>query len=98
MIDLKKITGFEWDKGNLDKSYEKHGITPNEAEEVFLDKEFLLLKDIEHSQKEERFTLIGKNVQEIVLFVSFTIRAAKARIISARKANVRERRHYEEKT
>ena len=37
MIDLGKITGFDWNQGNIDKSYKKHGVTPNEAEEVFLD-------------------------------------------------------------
>ena len=29
MIDLSKVVGFEWDKGNIDKSYKKHGINPN---------------------------------------------------------------------
>ena len=37
MLSLDQYTGFEWDKGNIDKSHQKHGITPNEAEESFLD-------------------------------------------------------------
>lgn len=97
MFDLSKITGFEWDKGNLDKNYQKHGITPNVAEEVFLDPEQLIFEDDKHSQKEERFTIIGKIIKGSVLFLSFTIRKNKIRIISARKANTRERRKYEEK-
>ena len=97
MIDLSKITGFEWDKWNIDKSYHKHGITPNEAEEVFVDKEILLLKDIKHSQQEERFEVIGKIIKGDILFTAFTIRKDKIRIISARKANKKERRRYEQK-
>ncbi len=97
MIDLSKIIGFEWDKGNIDKSYQKHGITPNEAEEVFLDEDILLLEDTKHSKPEERFEAIGKIVKGGVLFLAFTIRKDKIRIISARKANKKERRQYEQK-
>lgn len=97
MIDLNKITGFEWDKGNFDKSYQKHGITPNEAEEVFLDENMLYLEDIEHSKQEERFEAIGKIIVGNILFLAFTIRKDKIRIISARKANKKERRQYEQK-
>ena len=97
MVDLGKLAGFEWDKWNIDKSYQKHGISPNEAEEPFLDKELLLLEDIKHSQKEERFILIGVSFKKIILCVSFTIRENKVRIISARKANVKERRRYAKK-
>lgn len=98
MIDLKKIIGFEWDKGNIDKSYQKHGTTPNEAEEVFLDEDILLLKDIKHSQGEERFKAIGKITKGNILFLAFTVRKNKIRIISARVANKKERRTYEQKT
>jgi len=97
MIDLKKITGFEWDQGNVDKSYLKHGITPNEAEEVFLDEDILLLKDIKHSQQEGRFKAIGKIARGSILFLAFTVRRNKIRIISARDANKKERRLYEHK-
>lgn len=95
MVDLNKIAGFEWDEGNVDKSYRKHGITPNEAEEVFLDEDILLLEDIKHSQQEERFEAIGKTTRGDVLFLAFTIREDKIRIISARKANKKERKQYE---
>ena len=73
MVDLGKITEFEWDEGNIDKSYKKHGITPNEAEELFLDENVLLVEDIKHSQKEERFIVIGKTTQRKLLLAAFTI-------------------------
>ncbi len=98
MIDLAKIKGFEWDNGNIDKSYSKHGITPNEAEEVFLDYDTLLLPDIEHSVHEERFKAIGKTSTGYILFLAYTVRGKKIRIISARLANKKERRLYEQKS
>jgi len=97
MVDLRKIKGFEWDEGNIDKSYKKHGITPNEAEEVFLDEHVLLVEDIKHSQIEKRFIAIGKTIQQKLLFAAFIIRNSRIRTISVRRANNKERRQYEEK-
>lgn len=98
MIDVSRLIKFEWDQGNVDKSYKKHGITPNEAEEVFLDKDILLFDDIKHSQEEKRFEAIGKITSGKILFLVFTTRGQKIRIISARTANKKERRLYEQKT
>lgn len=95
MIYLDKIKGFEWDKGNLDKSYEKHGITASESEETFLDENLKVIKDIGHSQDEERFVAIGATLASKILFVVFTVRNDKVRIISARLANRKEREKYE---
>ena len=97
MLNLTKITGFEWDKGNSDKSYLKHGITQNEAEKIFLDKNLFFQDDIKHSSKEERFIGIGMTKVDKILFTAFTIRSKKIRVISARIANQKERRLYEEK-
>ncbi|MBI2600499.1 BrnT family toxin [Candidatus Daviesbacteria bacterium] len=97
MLDLSKITGFEWDKGNFDKSYQKHGITPNEAEEVFLDQDKLLQEDIKHSKQEVRYISLGKTTKGCVLLAVFTIRKHKIRVISVRKTNKKERRQYEQK-
>lgn len=98
MIDLSKISRFEWDKGNVDKSYQKHGISIREAEEAFLDKHVFLQEDIKHSEKEERFIAISKTSQNRMLFSVFTVRDNTIiRIISTRVANKKERRLYEEK-
>lgn len=90
MPNLSKITEFEWDTGNIDKSYVKHGITPNEAEEVFIDKSVAIEKDIKHQQIEDRYIAIGETLGKKLLFVIFTIRNNMIRIISARRANKRE--------
>jgi len=97
MLKLDKYKGFDWDKGNIDKSYQKHGITPNEAEEVFLDEKLIILGDIKHSNKEKRYSLIGKTTDKKLLFVVFTLRNRKIRIISARKANKKEKNEYGKK-
>lgn len=97
MLDLGKFKSFEWDEGNIDKSYQKHDVTPKESEEVFLDEDLKVSRDIEHSQKEKRFIALGKTFENKILFVVFTLRKDKIRIISARKANKIERRKYGQK-
>lgn len=95
--DLSNISGFEWDKGNVDKSYQKHGITMAEAEEIFLDNDLQVIKDIKHSQKEERFIVLGKTFLKRILFAVFTLRNGKIRFVSARLANRKERLKYGQK-
>lgn len=97
MVDLSKITQFEWDKGNIDKSYRKHGISANETEQVFTDEDVQIERDIKHQEKEERYIAIGKNASDKILFIVFTVRRHKIRVISARIANQKERRLYEER-
>jgi len=98
MLSLDKYKGFEWDKGNVDKSYQKHGITPNEAEEVFLDEKAIIVKDLKHSQQEERYIVVGQTTTEKTLFIICTQRNKKIRIISARKANQKEKNKYAKTT
>ena len=86
---------FEWDKWNLDKSYLKHGITPKEAEEVFVREDSFVVADVKHSQKEDRFIILGKSLSNKNLFVVFTLRENKIRIISARRMHRKEVSRYE---
>ena len=95
MLDLRKVFGFEWDEGNIEKSYEKHGVSMRESEELFTDEDVLFIEDVKHSQEEKRFIAIGKIAEGTVLFCAFTVRGNTIRIISSRKANKRERRQYE---
>lgn len=90
-----KVVEFEWDKGNLDKSYLKHGITPKEAEEIFISEESFVITDVKHSEKEERFIILGKSQARQSLFVVFTIRKNKVRIVSARRMHKKEVEKYE---
>ncbi len=90
-----KIVGFEWDKGNLDKSYKKHGIEPKQTEEVFIDSESIVLPDVRHSQKEDRFIIIGRTLEKKHLFIIFTFRGSNVRVISARRMHKKEVERYE---
>lgn len=92
---LPRVLVFEWDKGNLDKSYEKHGVTPKEAEEVFVSEELYVLPDIKHSQKEERFIAFGKTQEDKHLFIVFTVRKQKIRVVSVRRMHKKEIQKYE---
>lgn len=92
---LRNLQQFDWDKWNADKIRQKHKVEPYECEEVFFDDNKVKLKDVLHSEKEERFILLGKTKKERLLFVVFTKRNYKIRVISARDTNKRERGLYE---
>ena len=52
-------------------------------------------EDIKHSQKEERFYVLGRTDEDRRLFIAFTIRKKQIRIISSRDMNKKEREIYE---
>lgn len=85
---------FEWDEGNSDKSRRKHGITPEEAESVFIDEHSLIIPDEPHSKTEDRFVIVGKSDKNRNLFIVFTTRRGKIRIISARGMHKKEVEKY----
>ena len=85
---------FEWDSGNLLKSLAKHGITQQESEQVCLHL-YLLEIDKTHSSNEIRFKILGKTDLGRILYIIFTTRLNKIRIISARPADKGERKTYE---
>lgn len=68
-----------------------------EASTVFGDRLAAILPDDAHSAGELREIIIGHSDRKRLLLVSFTERAGRIRIISARCATKRERRDYEEK-
>ena len=96
MIDLSTLSGFEWDRGNRDKNWDLHKISWSEVEEVFFNQPLLLYPDPTHSEKEDRFYVLGHTGADRCLFVLFTIRKNKIRIISARDMSKKERRFYDE--
>ncbi len=95
-MDLFGASGFEWDEGNSLKNWLKHLVSMPECEEVFRNKPLLLLPDTKHSEGEERWIALGKTNLERKLFLSFTVRDDRIRIISARSMSRREREQYEE--
>ena len=70
-----------------------------EAETVFSDDNAILLDDPGHSDDEARYVLLGLSERLRILVVSHTVRdrGRTIRIISARKAVLREREQYFER-
>jgi len=84
---------FEWDAGNERKNVDKHRVTKEEAEQVFLN-DPLVSPDLKHSKTEKRFYCLGHTDKKRGLFIAFTIRNNKIRIISARDQHKKEREIY----
>ena len=93
-IGVGKIE-FEWYPPKAQSNLKKHGVSFQEASTVFDDKDLLDLQDGEHSGEELRYIGIGRSASNRILFVNFTERGERIRIISARRAEPWERREYE---
>lgn len=95
-MSLRKL-GFDWDRWNIQKNELKHGVAAVEAESAFADERHVLFRDNKHStEKEERFVLYGRSMEDQILMIGFTLRRGKVRIITARPASQKERKVYEE--
>jgi uncharacterized DUF497 family protein len=93
-VVIDGLKGFEWDAANWRKSELKHGIAAAEAEEVVLNDPMCQV-DARHSDDEQRYVALGATNEGRRLFVSFTVRHSRVRIISARPMSRKERRIYE---
>jgi uncharacterized protein len=82
---------FEWDPDKDEANRRKHGLSFDEAAELFTNEnDHLEIYDEEHSGQENRFIAIGA-VRGGIVVVVFTERHADViRIVSARKATIRE--------
>ena len=94
-IDFSKLTGFDWDRGNREKSWHKHRVNFRECEEVFFNKPLLVHEDAGHSRKEARYYALGVTNNHRRIFLSFTVRGHLVRVISARDQSRKERTVYE---
>ena len=87
---------FEWDDRKAARNAAKHGLPFEYAARVFPDPDRLDSEDIRRDYSEERWLSLGK-IEGRLFAVAFTPRGAGIRLISARKANEREQRKYDEK-
>jgi uncharacterized DUF497 family protein len=87
---------FEWDINKAEANIKKHGVTFEEAKSVFFDHYARLIPDPD-SLGEERFIILGQSSNFNTLVVCHCYREPdeRIRIISARKAEKRERKQYE---
>ena len=89
---------FEWDRKKNQLNIFKHDVSFEEASTVFKDNYAITLFDEEHSEDENRFIIIGISENLLELTVCHCYRGENdsiVRIISARKANKREKEIYE---
>ena len=88
---------FEWNLAKARSNFKKHGVSFEGAQSVFYDEYARQFIDDEHSDEEERFVMLGKSNNSRVLIVCHCERSEGnvLRIISARKATSKERKHYQ---
>lgn len=91
---LNQCEGFAWDEHNAVKIWIKHQVSQAESEEVFFNRPLVVADDSEHSDQERRFYALGQANDGRRLFVVFTVRGDKIRVISARDMSRRERKVY----
>ena len=100
MNQFSSIVGFQWDKGNSQKSAQKHDVHPTEAEEIFFNTPLMISNDDKHSRDEKRYLALGMTNKKRFLTVIFTLRENDTliRIISSRDQHQKERIVYAKAT
>ena len=91
---FNQCSGFDWDKGNIDKNWIKHKVSPAECEQIFFNRPLVIQDDTIHSKTEKRFYALGKTDLKRTLFIAFTVRNNLIRVISARDMSRKEREIY----
>jgi hypothetical protein len=77
-------SSFEWNDLKEIENLQKHGVSFQEAQYAFLDKNRVIAEDLEHSQNEKRYYCFGLNEQGSgILTVRFTYRSGRIRIFGA---------------
>ncbi len=94
MDPLESCIGFDWDEANAGKNWERHQVTPEEAEDLFFHQPFVVRSDVRHSKTEKRYYALGQTGTGRRLFVVFSIRRKLIRVISAREMNRNETETY----
>lgn len=88
---------FLWNSAKAKANLRKHGVSFEEAESVFYDEFARQFFDDEHSELEDRFIMLGLSDRSRILVVCHFERSQgnTIRLISARKATLRERNYYD---
>lgn len=91
---LSQCEGFDWDDGNINKNWLKHKVSPAECEQIFFNRPLVIQDDIKHSEAEKRFYALGRTDSKRNLFIAFTVRNKRIRVISTRDMSRKEREAY----
>jgi uncharacterized DUF497 family protein len=85
---------FEWDEPKSNACFKFRGFDFAYVVQAFLDPYRVVTSDQRYNYGEDRFELLGQ-IDSRIYVVIYTPRAKAIRIISARKANLREIKRYE---
>jgi uncharacterized protein len=85
---------FEWHDAKAEANFRAHGVSFDLAKTVFKDPFAIELLDDRQDYGEERFVVVGMAEGGVVLFVAYTEREGRMRIISARRATQNEQDAY----
>jgi uncharacterized protein len=85
---------FEWDDLKAKANWNAHGVSFELARTVFRDPFAIERLDDRQDYGEQRFIIIGMAEGEVILFVAYTERQDRIRIISARRATQHEQDDY----
>ncbi len=85
---------FEWHEAKAEANLQAHGVSFELAKTVFKDPFAVERLDDRNDYGEERFVIIGMAEGHVVLFVAYTERQERIRIISARRATQHEQDDY----
>ena len=86
---------FEWNERKNRINIRKHGLSFEKAVRVFDDEDAVEVYDDLHSTSEERYIIIGRIAEMLVITVVCTYRDPEiVRIISARQAKTKEKEDY----
>jgi uncharacterized DUF497 family protein len=88
------VVEFDWDPRKAVINLRKHGVDFADAGTVLHDEQGITIHD-GGSDDEDRFVTLGMDALGRVLVLVYTWREDRPRLISARKATLRERRQYE---
>jgi uncharacterized DUF497 family protein len=88
--------GFQWDRGNRTKNLIRHGVKTDECEDVFLGGGALPIgMEVSPPVNESRYAVVGETTAGKPLFIVFTLRSGRVRVISARRVTKQEREDYD---
>jgi uncharacterized protein len=85
---------FEWHDAKAEANWQAHGVSFELARTVFKDPFAIERLDDRENYGEERFVVIGMAEGHVLLFVAYTERGERIRIISARRATQHEQDDY----
>jgi hypothetical protein len=86
---------FEWGASKATSNFKKHRVSFDEAVTVFYDPLAATFGDPDHWQEESRLITVGYSARGQLLVVSHVERSGATRLISARRATLRERKRHE---